>query len=113
VGAPDEPSTEILPSPDENVIEKPATTASHRTDAGAPQASLIGRTLGRFTIVEKLGRGGSGEVYRAEQQQQQLGRSAVIKMLRREVSQAPNRVERFLREAKLASRLDHPYAAHI
>ncbi|NVB83771.1 MAG: serine/threonine-protein kinase PknK [Kofleriaceae bacterium] len=111
MGAPDEPSTEILPSPDENLVEKPATTSSRQTDATAPQASLIGRTLGRFTIVEKVGRGGSGEVYRAEQQQ--LGRSAVIKVLRREVSQAPNRVERFLREAKLASRLDHPYAAHI
>src|SRR5262252_1243276 len=73
--------------------------------------SLIGRTLGKFVIVEKLGRGGSGDVYRAEQQP--LGRSVVIKVLRREVAMAPNRVERFLREAKLASRLDHPYAAHI
>ncbi|HTL38791.1 MAG TPA: protein kinase [Kofleriaceae bacterium] len=80
-------------------------------DGPAEGPTLIGRTLGRFTIVERLGRGGSGEVFRAEQQQ--LGRSAVIKVLRREVAMAPNRVERFLREAKLASRLDHPYAAHI
>src|SRR5690349_11728394 len=58
-----------------------------------------------------LGRGGSGEVYRAEQTQ--LGRSAVIKVLRHDVSSSANRVERFLREAKLASRLDHPYAAHV
>ena len=43
--------------------------------------SLIGRTLGKFVIVEKLGRGGSGDVYRAEQQP--LGRSVVIKVLRR------------------------------
>jgi tRNA A-37 threonylcarbamoyl transferase component Bud32 len=61
--------------------------------------------------VEKIGRGGSGLVFRAEQAQ--LGRSCVIKVLRHEVAMAPNRVERFLREAKLASRLDHPYAAHI
>src|SRR6185503_11327409 len=79
--------------------------------AAEKRGSLLGRTLGKFTIVERLGRGGSGEVFRAEQQQ--LGRSAVIKVLRREVAMAPNRVERFLREAKLASRLDHPYAAHI
>ena len=73
--------------------------------------SLIGRTLGKFEVIEKLGRGGSGDVYRAEQPQ--LGRSAVIKALRRENELSPNRVERFLREVKLASRLDHPYAAHI
>jgi len=79
--------------------------------APSVERDLIGRVLGRFTIVEKIGRGGSGEVFRAEQAQ--LGRSCVIKVLRREVAMAPNRVERFLREAKLASRLDHPYAAHI
>jgi tRNA A-37 threonylcarbamoyl transferase component Bud32/WD40 repeat protein len=81
------------------------------TAPASTPTSLIGRTLGRFVIMERLGKGGSGEVFRA--QQVQLGRSAVIKVLRREVATAPNRVERFLREAKLASRLDHPYAAHI
>ena len=93
--APDESPTEILPA----------------DDSFAAPRSLIGRTLGKFEVTEKLGRGGSGDVYRAEQAQ--LGRSAVIKTLRRENELAPNRVERFLREAKLASRLDHPYAAHI
>ena len=48
-------------------------------------------------------------VYRAEQRT--LGREAVIKVLRSQ--RAPALVERFLREAQLASRLDHPYAAHI
>src|SRR5512132_1353761 len=101
VGAPDDPSTELL-APGAEPVTAPASTAA---------TSLIGRTLGRFVIMERLGKGGSGEVFRA--QQVQLGRSAVIKVLRREVATAPNRVERFLREAKLASRLDHPYAAHI
>jgi serine/threonine-protein kinase len=100
VGAPEDSSTELL-GPGEQSAATPE----------APPASLIGRTLGRFVIMERLGKGGSGEVFRA--QQVQLGRSAVIKVLRREVATAPNRVERFLREAKLASRLDHPYAAHI
>ena len=72
---------------------------------------LIGRTLGKLTVVELLGRGGSGEVYLAEQVQ--LGRSAVVKVLRSDALPSGTRVERFLREAKLASRLDHPYAAHI
>ncbi len=93
--APDDSPTEILPV----------------DDPFAEPRSLIGRSLGKFDIVEKLGRGGSGDVFRAEQAQ--LGRSAVIKTLRREAEIAPNRVERFLREAKLASRLDHPYAAHV
>ncbi|MBL9018772.1 MAG: serine/threonine-protein kinase PknK [Myxococcales bacterium] len=100
----DDSATEILPS-----ATAPGAPA---TPSAAPAAaSLLGRTLGKFTIVERLGEGGSGEVYRAEQQP--LGRSAVIKVLRREVANVPNRVERFLREAKLASRLDHPYAAHV
>ena len=97
MGAPDETATEIL-GPE----AAPAPV-------GSPE--LIGRTLGKFQIVEKLGKGGSGDVYRAEQVQ--LGRSVVVKVLRHEVAWSPNRVERFLREAKLASRLDHPYAAHI
>ncbi|HEY4242013.1 MAG TPA: serine/threonine-protein kinase [Kofleriaceae bacterium] len=73
-------------------------------------AALLGRTLGKFTICERLGRGGAAEVFRAEQPA--LGRSAVIKVLR-PAPPGSNRVERFLREAKLASRLDHPYAAHM
>ncbi|MBA3464998.1 MAG: serine/threonine-protein kinase PknK, partial [Deltaproteobacteria bacterium] len=104
MAAPDDDiATEILPSG-----TAPGDPVTAMAAAGA---SLIGRTLGKLTILEQLGQGGSGEVYRAEQSQ--LGRSAVIKVLRREIANVPNRVERFLREAKLASRLDHPYAAHV
>lgn len=92
----------------EIIADAPAVAAAR---SATVTGSLIGRTLGKFTVIEQLGKGGSGEVYRAEQVQ--LGRSAVIKVLRREVAAAPNKVERFLREAKLASRLDHPYAAHV
>jgi len=99
---PEDPPTEILPHVGSAAIKR-AAPSTH--------GDLIGRTLGKLTILEKLGRGGSGEVYRAEQIQ--LGRSTVVKVLRNEVAATPNRVERFLREAKLASRLDHPYAAHI
>ncbi len=92
---PEDASTEILPG---EILAR-----------ASPQLALIGRTLGKFAILERLGQGGSGEVFRAEQAQ--LGRSAVIKVLRNQA--AETRVERFLREAKLASRLDHPYAAHV
>ncbi len=89
----------------------PLVAATRASPLATESGALIGRTLGKFTIVEAVGRGGSGEVYRAEQPQ--LGRSAVIKVLRPEHATSANRTERFLREAKLASRLDHPYAAHI
>ena len=98
MSVPDDTATELLPS--SSPAEKPGTPGE-----------LLGRTLGKFQIVERLGRGGSGDVYRAEQVQ--LGRSAVVKVLRRDLGLASNRVDRFLREARLASRLDHPYAAHV
>ncbi|HEX8115507.1 MAG TPA: WD40 repeat domain-containing serine/threonine-protein kinase [Kofleriaceae bacterium] len=71
---------------------------------------LSGRTLGEFILREQIGEGGHGVVYRGEQPV--LERDVVIKVMRErhcdEVSQ-----RRFLREAKLASLLDHPYAAHV
>src|SRR5690349_19407240 len=72
---------------------------------------LVGRELGEFVLREPLSRGGFGVVYRAEQPA--LGREAVIKILHARLLASPTIVQRFLLEAKLASRLDHPYAAHI
>jgi WD40 repeat protein/serine/threonine protein kinase len=70
---------------------------------------LTGRRVGEFVIDELLGEGGFGTVYRARQEA--LARDVVIKVLSRRSSR--DGVEHFLREAKLASRLDHPYAAHV
>ena len=72
---------------------------------------MLGRTLGDFIVRERIGSGGVGEVFRAEQVT--LGREAVIKVLARNRELSSPAAERFLREARLASRLDHPYAAHI
>jgi WD40 repeat protein/serine/threonine protein kinase len=71
---------------------------------------LSRRKLGEFVLREPIGAGGYGTVYRAEQPA--LRREAVVKVLRPRWRNdaAP---ERFLREARLASRLDHPYAAHV
>ncbi|MFN0246447.1 MAG: protein kinase domain-containing protein [Kofleriaceae bacterium] len=71
--------------------------------------SLIGRALGDFIVRDVIGEGGFGAVYRAEQPM--LGREAVIKVS--SSAGTPEFVQRFLREARLASKLDHPYAAHI
>jgi WD40 repeat protein len=77
----------------------------------APSDDLTGRRLGEFVVKDKLGEGGFGEVYRAEQPI--LGREAVIKVLHDRHQGSPAVTQRFLREARLGSRLDHPYAAHI
>jgi serine/threonine-protein kinase len=75
---------------------------------GASQ--LIGRTLGGFRIAELLATGGSADVYRADDVA--LERSATVKVLRTR-SPVGYQIERFLREVKLAARLDHPYIAHV
>ena len=73
--------------------------------------ALVGRNLGEFVVREPLSRGGFGTVFRAEQPR--LGREAVVKVLHTGLVGSGDSVQRFLREAQLASRLDHPYAAHI
>src|SRR2546423_4465202 len=72
---------------------------------------LVGRTLGEFVLRERIGEGGFGAVDRAIQPG--LDREAVIKVLHARLHASRAATERFLREAKLASKLDHPYAAHI
>ncbi|MGH2907176.1 MAG: WD40 repeat domain-containing serine/threonine-protein kinase [Solirubrobacterales bacterium] len=72
---------------------------------------LCGRTLGEFGLRAKLGEGGSGVVYRAWQES--LHREVVVKVLHPDKIAKGASAERFLREARLASKLDHPYAAHV
>jgi len=68
-------------------------------------------TLAHFRITDKLGEGGMGEVYRA--QDTKLGRDVAIKVLPEAVAQDPERLARFEREAKVLAALDHPYIAAI
>src|SRR5689334_16874044 len=72
---------------------------------------LCGRTVGEFVLRERIGEGAFGAVYRCEQPL--LGREAVVKVLHGRLRKRPVMIQRFLREARLASRLDHPYAAHV
>ena len=69
------------------------------------------RKVGDYLLKETIGAGSQGEVYRAEQAA--LGRDAVVKILRMPEAPADDLKARFLREAQIASRLDHPYAAHV
>lgn len=76
-------------------------------------SNLYGRELnkGEFVLREWIGDGGFGDVYRAEQPK--LGREVVVKVLRQRLRLDGAVMRRFMREAQLASRLDHPYAAHV
>jgi serine/threonine protein kinase/Flp pilus assembly protein TadD len=66
---------------------------------------MVGTTLGNYKILEKLGAGGQGTVYKAVDSK--LGRTVVIKVLPEELLTREANVKRFEREARLASALDH------
>lgn len=64
-----------------------------------------GTTLGRYEILELIGKGAMGEVYRA--QDATLGRDVAIKVLPEELARDKQRLERFKREARLLAKLNH------
>ncbi len=69
-------------------------------------SEMVGAQLGNYRILEKIGAGGQGTVYKATDTK--LGRSVVIKVLPPELTAKEANLKRFEREARLASALDHP-----
>ena len=69
-------------------------------------SDLVGRTLGHYRIVEQIGAGGMGVVYRAYDER--LDRDVAVKVLPAEVASDSERLARFEREAKAVAKLEHP-----
>ncbi len=95
----------------ESFIEAPALDVAAKIVAKDRAESVEGRQLGPYKILSLLGAGGMGQVYLAEDPR--LERTIAIKILPAEVSSNPDRMRRFVREAKAASALKHPNVAHI
>jgi serine/threonine protein kinase/Flp pilus assembly protein TadD len=116
------PGDDALRREVESLLAQNHASASHVLSGGALAAAaslvsaiegptLIGRRLGGYQILDLLGAGGMGEVYRARDTR--LGRDVAVKILPREFVSDPDRLARFEREARILASLNHPNIATI
>jgi hypothetical protein len=99
----------------DTLLEREVASFLDESTADAPPrpergVDLTGATVDHYRVVERLGRGGMGDVYLAIDLR--LGRRVALKVLSRDVED-PVRRDRFLREARAASALNHPNIVHV
>ncbi|MFT4557205.1 MAG: serine/threonine protein kinase [Planctomycetaceae bacterium] len=102
--------------PDQPTDKPVATTdgtknPSPSKDAAKPAKKNKTVQLGDFKLLKKLGQGGMGEVYLANQLS--LDRQVALKILSKEMAKKPGFVERFVREARAMAKIDHPNAVKV
>ena len=99
------------PASTENFLSEPAVAMAPELMDDPAEPTLTGRRLGVYQILDLLGVGGMGEVYRARDTR--LDRDVAVKVLPRLFSADPERLARFAREARLLASLNHPHIAAI
>ena len=95
----------------EGFLSEPAAAVAARAIAGDEDTNLIGRRIGTYEVLSRLGSGGMGEVYRARDTQ--LGRDVAIKVLPAAFVADRERLARFEREARVLASLNHPHIGAI
>ena len=95
----------------ESFLERPAVDIAPTPPGESHEAMLVGRTISHYQVLSLLGAGGMGEVYLARDPR--LDRTVALKILPGELAADADRMQRFTREAKAASALNHPNVATI
>jgi serine/threonine protein kinase len=95
----------------ETFLERPAVDVAPTPPGASLEAALVGRTISHYQVLSLLGAGGMGEVYLARDPR--LDRTVALKILPGELAADADRMQRFTREAKAASALNHPNVATI
>lgn len=90
----------------DSLIDAPAYEVAAEMIAEAPPALVAGKLVGHYKIIKPLGKGGMGEVYLADDTK--LDRKVALKLLPAQFTNHKERLQRFIREAKAASSLNHP-----
>ena len=104
--------TSPAPAPAGAGADRPARAGTLRSPASPGERFLPGQMLAdRYRMVGPLGRGGMGEVYRADDLK--LGQPVALKFLPRDVERDPERLERFLAEVRLSLRVTHPNVCRV
>lgn len=100
-----EPTAPLVPSPDA------PTRPMRLPPVGRPLPAGVPTSMGPYSLISELGRGGMGAVYLAEERP--LGRRVALKVVLPENAEDPELVERFLREAQACAKLHHPHIVTV